>query len=324
VKLRSLVLMSAASAAALALAPPARAESHKLLVLQSEGRADAGTRAKIDAAILKLAAQAEPQTAAGELNFSDAATAVGCKPDSSLCKDQVMGMLSVDEIVITTVTPKPGGLEVSVRRFTKGGGMHDASMLLATGASPEHLDGIAPLFGVTPPPSANRPAPPPPPPGPTITAEHPTSEPPPPVLPPPNTVQEPPPSPIEQPAAPPGPADQGVSDSRRHLELAGMAAGGAMFVAGLVFWLEANSTQNDINNAPTATRQNLMDLKDLESRGSTYATLGNVFGIAGLAVGAVSTVFYFRDRRAPAHSVAIGPALFNHGAGVALTLGGNP
>ena len=75
----------------------AAAEPRKLLVLQSEGRADASLRAKIDAAITRLAAAAEPGTSPGELTFSDAATAVGCRPDAPSCKDDVIGMLSVDE-----------------------------------------------------------------------------------------------------------------------------------------------------------------------------------------------------------------------------------
>ena len=63
-------------AAALVAPKLAAAEPRKLLVLQSEGRADAAVRAKIDASITRLAAAAEPGTSPGELTFSDAATAV--------------------------------------------------------------------------------------------------------------------------------------------------------------------------------------------------------------------------------------------------------
>jgi hypothetical protein len=298
--------------ATLAVASPAAAEPHKLLVLQSEGRVDAATRAKIDAAIVKLASASEPQTAAGELNFSDAATAVGCKPDTAICKDEVLGMLSVDEIVITTVAAKPGGLEISVRRVSKGGATRNASMLLPSGAPPDKLDGIAPLFGGPPPAS------------PAITTERPAaanSEAP--VIPPPNTVQAPAPSPVVQPAAEPAAP---LDDQTRHrLELAGMAGGGALFVVGIILWSAASGTQNDINNAPTATQQDLMHLKDLESRGDTYATLGNVFAVTGLVVGGISTFLYFRDRRAHASTTArLTPAVLGHGAGLALTFGGTP
>jgi hypothetical protein len=316
---------------ALAVSRPAAADPHKLLVLQSEGRADAATRTKIDAAIFKLATATEPQAVAGELNFSDAATAVGCKPDTPLCKDEVLGMLSVDEIVITTVTPKPGGLEVTVRRVTKGGGAREATMLVPTGTNPDKLDGIAPLFGG----SSAAPFGPAGPPGPTGSAVATTERPPTdhpsgdsPVIPAPTAVtHEPAPPPI---ATTPddhtsGPADQ--PSSRRHrLELAGMFGGAGMVTLGLVFWAAASSVQNDINNAPTNTKQELMNLKDLESRGDGYAGVGNLLVITGLAAGTLGTVFYIKDRNtASSTSVArLLPAVFDHGAGLVFTMGGTP
>lgn len=319
---------------ALAVSRPAAADPHKLLVLQSEGRADAATRAKIDAAILKLASAAEPQAVAGELNFSDAATAVGCKPDTPLCKDEVLGMLSVDEIVITTIAPKPGGLEVTVRRFAKGGASRDATMLLATGAAPDKLDGIAPLFGGNPPAPFGPPGPPGPP-GPTGPAvatterpstEHPSGEPP--VIPAPTAVtHEPAPPPV---ATTPDEHTSGAIDqpsTRRHrLELAGMYGGAGMVTLGLLFWAGASSVQNDINNARTNTKQDLMHLKDLESKGDGYAGLGNLLVITGLAAGGLGAVFYIKDRHtASSMSVArLTPAVFDHGAGLVFTMGGTP
>lgn len=280
-------------ALALASSRPAAAESHKLLVLQSEGRADAATRAKIDAAVVKLASGTELQASAGELNFSDAATAVGCRPDAPACKDEVLGMLAVDEMVITTVTPKPGGLEITVRRIAKGGATRDATMVLATGAPIDKLDGIAPLFGVTPPP--------PPPVAPVLAP------------------REPPPSVVvTEPASAP-------SDNHR-LEIAGMAGGGALVVLGLVLWGAASGVQSDIEKAPTRTRQDLADLKRLESRGDGYAGLGNVFAISGLVVGGIATYFYVRDRRASSSTTTarLLPTVLDHGAGLVLTLGGPP
>lgn len=318
---------------ALAASRPAAAESHKLLVLQSEGRTDAATRAKIDAAIVKLATAAEPQTSAGELNFSDAATAVGCKPEAATCKDEVLGMLAVDEIVITTVTPKPGGIEIAVRRVTKGGASRDATMLLASGTPPDKLDGIAPLFGVKPaahPAPATPPAPaakPPAPPAPAITTTgHPAGEP---VIPAPTAVKQVPPQPpiatqnAGQPMSPP-PADQ--SNTRRHqLEIAGMAGGGGMVVIGLLLWGAASSVQGDIDKAPTTTQQDLTNLRNLESKGDGYAGLGNLFTIGGLVIGGIGTYFYIKDRRtAPTTSARLMPTVFDHGAGVVLTFGGTP
>jgi hypothetical protein len=214
-------------------------------------------------------------------------------------------------MVITTVSPRPGGLEITVRRVSKGGAARDASMVLPTGSAPDKLDGIAPLFG-GPPPAVGKPA---------ITTDRPASDAP--SLPPPNTVQEPEPSSVVQTAAP---SSAPIDDPTRHrLEIAGMAGGGALAVVGLILWGAAHGVQNDIDNAPTVTRQNLMDLRDLESKGDTYATLGNVFVITGVVVGGISTFLYFRDRRAASHATAhLTPAVFAHGAGLALTFGGTP
>jgi len=331
---------------ALAMSRPAAAESHKLLVLQSEGRANAATRAKIDAAILKLALTTEPQASAGELNYTDAATAVGCKPEAALCKDEVLGMLAVDEIVITTVTPKPGGIEVSVRRVTKGGATRDMTTVLPAGTPPDKLDGLAPLFGAKPvgpaapaptaapapvpfgppaaPPPAGQPAAPP---SALTTTGRPAGEPP--VIPAPTTVkQEPLPPPVATPAAgtqaSAQPMDQ-PSTGRHRLEIAGMAGGGGMVVLGLLFWGAASNVQGDINNAPTTTKQNLIDLKNLESRGDAYAGLGNLLTLSGLVIGGIGTYFYIKDRRAASTTSArLMPTVLDHGAGLVFTIGGSP
>ncbi len=333
---------------ALAMSRPAAAESHKLLVLQSEGRADAATRAKIDAAIVKLALATEPQTSAGELNYTDAATAVGCKPNAASCKDEVLGMLAVDEIVITTVTPKSGGIEVAVRRVTKGGATREMTMLLAAGTPPDKLDGIAPLFGTKPAapgpsaasapplagtPTATPPAGPPPagrpaaPPSALTTTGHPSGEPP--AIPPPTTVKQAPlPPPVATPAGGVQANVQAVdqpSTGRHRLEIAGMAGGGGLVVLGLLFWGAASNVQSDINNAPTTTKQNLIDLKNLESRGDSYAGFGNVLTLSGLVIGGIGTYFYIKDRRAASTmSARLMPTVLDHGAGLVFTIGGTP
>jgi hypothetical protein len=314
---------------ALSVSRPAAAESHKLLVLQSEGRADAATRAKIDAAIFKLAAGAEPQAVAGELNFSDAATAVGCKPETALCKDEVLGMLSVDEVVITTVAPKPGGLEITVRRFAKGGASREATMLLPTGAPPDKLDGVAPLFGDKSATPAGRN-------GPALATAHPTSERPTserptgeaPVIPAPTSVaQEPVPAPTPVAAAgePASAPVESPSELRHRLEIGGIAGGAAMTTLGLILWGAASSVQGDINKARTNTKQDLLALRNLESRGDGYAGVGNVLVITGVIAGGLATAFYIKDRRAAsATSARLTPTVLDHGAGVVLTIGGTP
>lgn len=319
----------------LAASRPAAAEPHKLLVLQSEGRIDAATRAKIDQAILKLALAGEPQASLGELNFGDAATAVGCKPDAPACKDEVLAMFAVDEIVITSVARKPGGIELTVRRVARGGASREATMLISAGAAPDKLDSIAPLFGDAAAPAAPlgpigpaAPAPTPPAPAtaPAVTTTvRPIEESP--VIPPPTEVKPPAPSPVEAPA----PAVRGESHvdapdpGRRRLELLGMVGGGSMVLLGFVLWGAASGVQGDIDKAPTTTKDDITGLRDLESKGDTYAALGNLFAVTGLVVGGISTYLFIRDRRAASTTSArLTPAVLDHGAGLVLTIGGTP
>ncbi|HEY0994204.1 MAG TPA: hypothetical protein VGD80_44420, partial [Kofleriaceae bacterium] len=315
----------------LAASRPAAAEPHKLLVLQSEGRVEAATRAKIDQAILKLALAAEPQASLGDLNFGDAATAVGCKPDTPACKDEVLAMFAVDEIVITSVTRKPGGIELSVRRVTRGGASRELATLIATGAAPDKLDAIAPLFSDAAAPAPLGPIGPAAPapaatPAPAVTpGARPGEESP--VRPPPTEVQAPAPSPVATPAAEVrGESHVDAPDpGRRRLELVGMVGGGSMVVLGFVLWGAAKGVQGDIDKAPTTTKEDIAGLRDLESRGDTYAALGNLFTVTGLVVGGISTYLFIRDRRARSTSSArLTPTVLDHGAGLVLTIGGAP
>jgi hypothetical protein len=332
---------AAAAVAALALAPRlAAADPHRVLVLQSEGRADPALRAKIDAAVVRLAAAAQLQAAAGELTFTDAATAVGCRPDAPSCRTEVIGMLSVDEIVLTTVTPKPGGVEIAVQRVARGGAERAATMRLATGAPPDRLDGIASLFGEprgasapaasSQPPAAARtdrpalaPSPAPPPTAPAIAPTSPAEAAP--RVPAPSAIASI--APIAPEVVPTGPvaqADQpGLRD--RRLELAGMIGGGGLLALGVVLWGTTSSTQDDINRAPTRTRQDLANLRDLESRGDLYAAAGNVLVATGAVLGGLATYLYIRDRRAASASTArLVPTMIDHGAALVLTVGGMP
>lgn len=95
-----------------------------------------------------------------------------------------------------------------------------------------------------------------------------------------------------------------------------------MVTLGLAFWGAAIGVQDDIDRAPTMTRQDFTDLEDLESKGHTYAVLGNVLTVSGLVVGGVATYLYLRDRRsASTTSARLLPAVLDRGAGLVLTIG---
>ena len=305
---------------------PAIANAGKLLVLKSEGNADAATKAKVDAEVGKLAhALPNMQVELGEVTFTDAAVAVGCSGSEGQCRDEVLSTMGVDEVVSVTVTAMPSGdTRVIVDRIAKGTPTKAGQSTVPGGQSIETKieNDIGPNFGVKP--SEPPPPPPPaatnPPPPPSATIAQPAfGEPGP-------TGATEPPGPTTNPSAQPGPqpAEGGTGGGRG--PIIGLAAGGALVVVSLVMWGEASSTQSDINNAPTRNVADFQNLQDLESKGQTYATLGNVFFIGGIVVAGVSGYFFWRNHRAhsSASSAMVTPTLFDHGAGLALTIGAPP
>ncbi len=323
-----------AAIGAVALLAGVAAADDKVLVLKSEGRADKKVRTKIEGAVLKLAQGTGESTTAGDITYGDAAAMVGCKPEDDKCKDEVIGMLAVDEIVTITATPKPGGVEVAVRRIGKGGVTKSASGLIA----PEKLDQlepIAPLFGKDAPLS---PLPPPVTPTPAVTTTPPPREPivtptptptptptaPNPEIPPPTRVAEPTPTAPMQTPPPQEPRDDDHPHGARRLEVIGMVGGGALVIVGAIFWASAKQVENEIADAPKRTRDDLRKLQDLEDKGDAYATAGNVLAVTGLVVGGVSTYFFIRGRTHSSQTARVTPMVLGNGAGLAVTWGGSP
>lgn len=294
----------------------------KVLVLKAEGRADKKVRAKIEGAVLKLAKTTGESTTAGDVTYGDAATMVGCKPEEDKCKDEVLGMLAVDEIVTITATPKPGGIEVAVKRISKGAATKTGQTLV-TAESADQLEALAPVFGKAGPAS---PLPPP------ITSVTPAPTPQPIEQPKvaPQPQRAPDPLPVEpvrvaeptQTPAMPQPVDEPESTPNRRLPMIGMIGGGVMIVVGAVFWASASGIEDEIADAPKRTRADLEHVKDLEAEGDTYATAGNVLAIGGLVLGGVSTYYFLKAGRKPSRSASVTPIIGN-GTGIAVSWGGS-
>lgn len=324
----------AAALACTLVSPVVRADNRKIQILQSEGRVDVTTRNKIDAAIFKLAKTTDAQVSPGDITMTDAATAVGCKVETSACKDEILNMLAVDEVVYAIVTPKPGGTEVVAYRVAKGGVVREAKATIQAGGSPDTIDGVAPLFFAAT--TAQLPT--------NRTATEPTSAQPSPVdLTPPSqsatlettttTITTTRPQPL-----PPGPDEDRdtITPARHKFELAGMIIGGSSVLLGILSWGKAGAIQRQIDDAPTRTAAELDTIRGLEHDGDGYAGLGNVLFLGGLAFGGVATYLYIRDHKTPtltssrstrqpsATTAHLTPVLFDHGAGVTFTIGGLP
>ena len=313
----------------LALVAPVAADPRTVQVLKTQGKIDAATRAKIDAAILDHA-KTDASASAGDITFAEAAAALGCKPEATACRDEVREMLAVDEVVYATATKKPGGIDVTVYRITKGGTAREMQTTVASGQPVDKLDGVAPLFGAAQPAPAPPPAPPPDPAPapvkPAVTAA-------------PRPAREPAkkdievgvleasaPEPTEPAAASPSPTPgQPMVDApvhpHRRLQLAGMVAGGAMVFVGFLSWGQALDLQGQIDDAPTSTSADLVALRDLEKRADGAAGLGNALFLGGAVLGGISTYYYVKGRRrarAQAMATRITPAVFADGAGIAI------
>jgi hypothetical protein len=104
-----------------------------------------------------------------------------------------------------------------------------------------------------------------------------------------------------------------------------MSAGGTMVLLGFILWGQASNIQGEINSSPNRTHADLEYIHDLEQRGDSFAAWGNVMFLGGAVVGGISAYYFWKDRRAQRSMTArITPAVFDHGAGIAFTLGGSP
>ncbi len=291
------------------VAPPAFAEQRKILVLKSEGRADGATRTKVDTAIIKLAKTTDANVSPGDITMTDAAAAVGCAPDTTSCKDEILNMLAVDEIVYASVGPKPVGKDVISYRIARGGDTKDAKAMILKGEPAEKLDGLAPLFfasttATLPPATTTEPQP--------ITEPTPPTEPTP--LPPPTTTE-----PVPTANTYPPPMNMVDTPSRSPLPLIGAITGGAFVLIGFMCWGKASSLQSQIDDAPSNTTADFDAIRELERQADSYAGAGNFLFLTGAVLGGVSAYFLIKNRRKRASTTAIGPALFDHGAGIAIT-----
>jgi hypothetical protein len=321
--------------ALLCVAQIAVAAPRSVLVLRAEGTADTASRTSIDTHVVRLSKNIEGKVEAGDITLSEAAAAVGCNASEPACKDDVLTTFGVDEMIATTVTATPTGLNVTVRRIARGN-TRAAQTTIPSGKAPDaKLDtDIGPLFGVVaaaPPPEAKpvpvpqpatAPAPPP------IASQPEPAQPASPTGPATTTV----PAPTAPPAttvtaAPAGVVMQPAPEGRsRRWQKVGMGVGGAFVLLSFIMWSQAADVQKQIDELEDPrSHAELDDLRALEKRGDDLAGGGNLFFLTGVALGTASAYLYWRaGKSSSAQTARIAPAAFPQGAGVTLTIGGMP
>ena len=287
----------------LALTSSALAGPAKVLVLPLDGDADPDVRAKYSAAVQRLARSIDGKVTAGDVTFTDTATAIGCDPKAPKCAEDVRATLAVDELIYGTVSKENGKLVVVVHRVAKGQPRRDATATLEPTDAPDRAEPeLQPLFrGDTTDGSAGG--------GGTDTGASagagsgdgngggPEG--------PPETPGEPPPA----------------GSPLLHNKVLGYAAvggGATLLIISFALWSSASGFEDDIDSHPASTYNDLVSLKDLEDRASARAWTGNTLFVLGLAAGGLGGWILYRERQGQRTVVTPAPVP----GGAALMLGG--
>lgn len=268
---------------AIVLGAHAHAAPKRVLVLPFDGNADSTTRSRVNAAVQKLvrASADGAVVTVGDATFDETAAAVGCDPASPTCAVSVRTTLGVDELVYGSVTTDPAKqTTVVIRRSSVTSNPPRATTTpLAAADSPENVEqALAPVFGVT-------------------------------------AAKADPIVPVE--AAKPAPAGPRVDHGRRNIGIACVAGGGLGIAIGIALWASESSKQDEIDRAPTKTVTDLRHLQDLEDKAQTYAILGDVMIVAGLALGGVGGWILYKNHKTQ-ESVVLTPVVTPTGPAVML------
>ena len=267
----------------LALASSASAGPRRVLVLPLDGNADGATRSRLNATVQKLERSSAPgaNVTVADATFDETAAAVGCDPVAPQCAVSVRTTLGVDELVYGTVSTDPAGQTTIVirRSSVTSNPPRENTATLAAGDPPDRAEQALSPLF-----------------GVAVATQ----------------VKEPTPPPVV-PAGPP------EDHTRRNLGIVCATGGGVVFVIGLALWASESSKQDQIDSAPTKTVADLKRLQDLEDSAQTYALVGDVLVLAGLAVGGYGGWVLYKDHKEH-HQVIVTPAVTP--AGPAVTIGG--
>jgi hypothetical protein len=263
--------------AVLALTSSALAAPRKVLVLPLDGDADPELRAKYSASVQRFARMIDGKVTAGDVTFTDTATAIGCDPKTPQCADDVRSTLGVDELIYGTVTKEGDSVVLVVRRTAKGQDRREVSAMLEASSSPESAEAeILPLFRDTPGDSTETDL---------VVVDHDQKE-------------------QQDPVDTPRPAPRRATV----IGYGALAGGGALVLISLALWSTASDLEEEIAAHPVNDHDDFVQLQELEDRARTRAWTGNALFLAGLALGGYGGWTLYRDRQGQHATIAPAPA----------------
>jgi hypothetical protein len=251
--------------------------------------------------VARAAGLTDAEVIRGQASFDDSAAVAGCAAPDPPCFAKVAEALGVDYVVIGTVTPAPGGTATASLKLYKDGTVSEHIVKLAG-----DLDAMVQTMAQDVPPLFTGARPPAAPTSPALAEPRPAS---------------PPMAPRPAPAPEPAPEPDGFARvGTTSWIIAG--AGLAVTAASLIVFAQAKSKQDEVDQAPTRTPEELDRLVELEDQGERLTNIGNILLIGGAAAlvtgGGLILWQRFSDGGDDDHKVSLSPIPLRGGMGVSL------
>lgn len=284
---------SAIAAIVCALPATASAQGSSVVVIPVTGEpTEAGPR--VTHLLVEAGNQSGSKTTAAQADQADVLALAGCDAPSPQCWEQVRVTLNADAVIVGSVEPstEPPGSTVNVTIYRDGTEPATRSYQLQA-TEPAGIETEFEPMAKT-----------------VFTGEEVIAD-----------DRRPPPPPPE--------TDRGAvrfdpARVKTHSWIIAGAGAGTAIVGG-VFLVIASGKQDDVDNAPVETVEDLERLEDLENSGQRYTTLGNAFLIAGTLAAITGGVLIGIQgiHREPVETppVAVGPMSLD-GDIVGVSLGG--